>query len=107
MPLAQSDPLILNDRASYTGILAITRLEPHLTVEAGLSIGKVYNYYKRKEEFYLSVIQHYELHREQLRKKSLGSMKDFFDLARIAIYGTGDSGNRLRQSKRRIHGPDV
>jgi hypothetical protein len=43
-------PLILNDRASYTGILAIARLEPHVTVEAGVSIGNIYNYYKGKEE---------------------------------------------------------
>jgi hypothetical protein len=55
----------------------------------------------------LSVIQRYELHMERLRKKSLGSMKDFFDPARIAPYGTGDLGNRLRQPKRRIHGPEV
>lgn len=45
-----ADPLILNDRASYTGILAIARLEPHVTVEAGVSIGNICNYYKGKEE---------------------------------------------------------
>ena len=78
-----------------------------MTVEAGVSIGNIYNYYKGKEEIYLSVIQRYELHMEKLRKKSLGSMKDFFDPARIAAYGTCDPGNRLRQPKRRIHGPDV
>jgi len=44
---------------------------------------------------------------EKLRKKLLGSMKDFFDPARIAAYGTRDPGNRLRQPKRRIRGPDV
>ena len=55
----------------------------------------------------MSVIQRYEVHLEKLGKKSLGSMKDFFALARIAAYGTRDSGNRLRQPNRRIHGPDV
>ena len=55
--MGRSDPLILNDRASYTGILAIARLEPHVTVEAGVSIGNIYNYYKGKEESYFSVIQ--------------------------------------------------
>jgi AcrR family transcriptional regulator len=37
--------------------LAIARLEPHVTVEAGVSIGNIYNYYKGKEESYFSVIQ--------------------------------------------------
>jgi AcrR family transcriptional regulator len=78
-----------------------------VTVEAGVSIGNIYNYYKGKEEIYLSVIQRYELHVEELRKKSLGSMQDFFDLARIAAYGTCGPGNRLGQPKRRIHGPDI
>jgi hypothetical protein len=49
IPLGQSDPLILNDRASYTGILAIRSLEPHVTVEAGISIGNIYNYYEGEE----------------------------------------------------------
>jgi hypothetical protein len=44
---------------------------------------------------------------EKLRKKLLGSMKDFFDPARIAAYGTRDPGNRLRQPKRHIRGPGV
>jgi AcrR family transcriptional regulator len=87
--------------------LAIARLEPHVTVEASVSIGNIYNYYKGKEEIYLSVVQRYELHMEKLRKKSLVSMKDFFDPARIAEYGTRDPRNRLRKPKRRIHGPDV
>jgi hypothetical protein len=43
----------------------------------------------------LSVIQRNELHMEKLRKKSPGSIKDFFDPARIAACGTRDSGNRL------------
>jgi AcrR family transcriptional regulator len=85
----------------------VLRLELHVTVEAGASIGNTYNYYNGKEEIYLSVIQRYELHMEELRTKSLGSMKDFFDPARIAEYGTRDPGNRLRQPKRRIHGADV
>jgi AcrR family transcriptional regulator len=76
-------------------------------LEAGVSIGNIYNYYEGKEEIYLSVIQRYELHMEKLRKKSLGSVKDFFDPARIAAYGTRDSGNCLRQPKRRSYGPDV
>lgn len=82
------------------------RLEPHVTAEAGVSIGNIYNYYEGKEEIYLSVIQRHELRKEKPRKKSLGSMKDFFDPARIAAYGTRDPGNRPRQPKRRIHGPD-
>jgi AcrR family transcriptional regulator len=41
--------------------LAIARLEPHVTVEAGVSIGNIYNYYKGKEESYLNLIQRYEL----------------------------------------------
>jgi hypothetical protein len=32
IPLGQSDPLILNDRASNTGILAIARLKLHVTM---------------------------------------------------------------------------
>jgi len=87
--------------------LAIARLEPHVTVEAGISIGNIYNYYEGEEEIYLSVIQPCEPHLEKLRKKLLGSMKDFFDPARIAAYATRDPGNRLRQPKRRIRGPDV
>jgi AcrR family transcriptional regulator len=87
--------------------LAIARLEPHALEEAGVSIENIYNYYGGKEEIQLSVIQRYELNLEMLSKKSLGSMKDFFDPARIAEYGTRDPGNRLRQPTRRIHGPDV
>jgi|SRR5271156_2341950 len=96
VPPGQSDPLILNDRASYTGILAIARLEPHVTVEACVSIRNIYNYYKGKEVIYLSVIQRYGLHMEMLRKKSPASMTDFFDSARIAAHGTRDPGKRLR-----------
>jgi predicted permease len=35
LPLGQSDPLILNDRASHDGILAIARLKPEVTVSQG------------------------------------------------------------------------
>ena len=74
IPRGPSDPQVLRDRASYTGILAIARLEPHVTVAAGVSIGNIYNDHKGKEELYLSVIRCHKLHVEKQRKKSLGSL---------------------------------
>lgn len=51
--------------------------------EAGVSLGNIYNYYASKEDIYLSVIQRYETHMEKLRRKSLGSMKDYFDAGEL------------------------
>jgi AcrR family transcriptional regulator len=72
-------------RIEDAAVRVFTRLGYHgtsvrdIAKEAGVSIGNIYNYYKSKEEIYLSVIQRYELHMEKLRRKSLGSMKDYFD----------------------------
>jgi len=44
-----------------------------------ISIGNLYNYYRTKEEIYVSVIQRYESHMEKLRRKSLGEMRGVFD----------------------------
>ena len=46
---------------------------------SGISIGNLYNYYRTKEEIYVSVIQRYESHMEKLRRKSLGEMQGVFD----------------------------
>jgi AcrR family transcriptional regulator len=51
--------------------------------EAGVSIGNLYNYYRTKEEIYVSVIQRYESHMEKLRRKSLGAMQGVFDVAEL------------------------
>lgn len=51
--------------------------------EAGTSLGNLYNYYRSKEEIYLSVIGRYESHMEKLRRKSMGAMKDVFAPAEL------------------------
>jgi AcrR family transcriptional regulator len=50
---------------------------------SGVSIGNLYNYYRTKEEIYVSVIQRYESHMEKLRRKSLGAMQGVFNAAEL------------------------
>jgi AcrR family transcriptional regulator len=55
--------------------------------EAHVSIGNIYNYYRTKEEIYVSVIRRYESHMEKLRRKALGEIKNVFgqtELQRMA-----------------------
>jgi AcrR family transcriptional regulator len=54
---------------------------------AHVSIGNLYNYYRTKEEIYVSVITRYEAHMEKLRRKALGNIKNVFaqdELQRMA-----------------------
>jgi len=50
-----------------------------IALEAGVSIGNIYNYYRTKEELFSCVVQRYEGRMERLRAKALGPMKDVFD----------------------------
>ena len=55
--------------------------------EAHVSIGNLYNYYRTKEEIYVSVITRYEAHMEKLRRKALGDITNVFsqtELQRMA-----------------------
>ena len=51
--------------------------------EAHVSIGNLYNYYRTKEEIYVSVITRYEAHMEKLRRKALGDIKNVFGQAEL------------------------
>jgi AcrR family transcriptional regulator len=51
--------------------------------EAHVSIGNLYNYYRTKEEIYISVITRYEVHMEKLRRKALGGIKNVFGQAEL------------------------
>jgi AcrR family transcriptional regulator len=51
--------------------------------EAHVSIGNLYNYYRTKEEIYVSVITRYEAHMEKLRRKALGDIQNVFGQAEL------------------------
>jgi AcrR family transcriptional regulator len=55
--------------------------------EAGISIGNIYNYYRTKEELFVSLVRNYEQRIEAMRREVLGPVRDFFEpkeLRRIA-----------------------
>jgi AcrR family transcriptional regulator len=55
--------------------------------QAAISVGNIYNYYRTKEEIFVSVVNRYEGKIEELRRKAIGPLTDLFhprELERLA-----------------------
>ncbi len=86
MPKLQEQAIEKNQRKIEAGALRVfTRQGYHGTSvrdiarEGGISIGNIYNYYRTKEELFVSLVSHYEEKMEQLRRKALGPVRDLFN----------------------------